>query len=57
MSWKYKIINIYFCSIKMHVHCFKRQTFLFDYIFASETTMNELWDMYGVILGVSQLIL
>ena len=41
----------------MDVHCFKRQAFLFDYIFASETIMNEFSDMYGVILGASQLIL
>ena len=41
----------------MDVHCFKGQAFLFYYIFASETIMNELSDMYGVILGASQLIL
>ena len=41
----------------MDVHCFKRQDFHFYYIFASETIMNKLSDMYGVILGASKLIL
>ena len=50
-------LSIFIFVQKIDVHCFKRQAFLFDYIFASETIMNEFSDMYGVILGASQLIL